>query len=453
MSCAVSLSCIGLVALLGSEAPAQQLESLCPGQSPIRALPQPDVLTKNGTEAALLRCIAQRRTADAQALLMAGASSPWAPAYAAASGNAALMRELLARGADPDARGPVGDVPILTLAVSRGQREVVEVILEAGADPDLAGDGEFSGGAALSAAVRNGEFALARMLLEHGADANRAESYQQKTPLWELVCRHGKLSRRREFVELLLAHGAHLEARDAGALNGWPHAGRTPLACAVAAGDAELARFLLARGADANALIDGGIRILEFAQELGSAELVRLLEEHHATVERTLPSSREVYQALAQNGFEKGREFYMLGARRIHPERRGEPFASFYRRRELVPYLPKDFDGDGTPELALVLQRPGNKPASLVLVVLGHGPRGWRVLQRRDSLEGNPVISAALEEIHAGIGVHVFEARYQCDDEQPVYYELHWDAARGQVVASESAPYLHPLQRDWNCGE
>ena len=58
-----------------------------------------------------------------------------------------------------------------------------------------------------------------------------------------------------------------------------------------------------------------------------------------------------------------------------------------------------------------------------------------------------------LEDVPAGVGVHVFESRYQCDDEQPVYYELRWHAPDAALVASEPGRHLHPLHRNWDCGE
>ena len=410
------------------------------------------MLASDGTGAALLRCIAQLRTAEALELLDAGASSEWAAAYAAATGGVEVLRALLDRGTLPDARGPYGDMPILALAAGRGHRKAAELLLDAGADPDLATDGEFSGGGALSAAVRAGDLEMAQLLLARGANPNREESYHGETPLWELACRHTDVRHHRELVELLIARGADLEARNAGGLDGWKLSGRTPLACAVTEDDLEFARLLLGRGADPNALMDGGVRILERAEEGGSPQLVALLQQHGASVERELPSRGEVYEALVASGFEQAGEFYMLGARRTAPARMRPPFPSFYRGRTLTSHLARDLDGDGTPELAVILQRPGDRPASLILAVLRRGPKTWRMLHRRDSLSGNPVLGAALEAVPAGIGVHVFEARYQCDDEQPVYYELRWDA-RQQRISAPEGHQLHPLARNWDCGE
>lgn len=428
-------------------------EAKCPLIATVPGLPAPNTVARNTREATLLRCLALGRTDEAARLLDAGARSPWALAYAVAAGHAAALRMLLTRGADPDSSGPTGDVPVLAMAAGRGRLEMVRMLLDAGADPNGAGDQEFSGGSALAAAVRAGELAVTAALLDAGADANQAESYRGETPLWQLVCRRKDLSQRRELITLLIARGADVNARDAGALDGWTHSGRTPLGCAVAAGDRDLARYLLEHGADANALVDGGVRILELAREQTDSTLVALLEAHGATTARPLPSAGEVYAALGADGLPRARSFYMLGGPVVHPERMPEPFPSAYRGRTLVPYLTKDFDGDSQPELAVVLQRPGEKPAALVVAVLGRAEGRWRVLQRRDSHEGNPVRSAALEDTPNGVRVHVFEARYQCDDEQPVQYLLRWDPTKAAIIADAPGPHLHPMARQWDCGE
>jgi ankyrin repeat protein len=426
---------------------------LCPGEAQIEGLPPTDAQGRDPSEADLLRCIVQGRDADALSLLRAGAPSGAAPAYAAAAGRADLLRELLAAGSDPNSTGPYGDMPILTLAASRGRLAVVKLLLAAGAAPDQAGDDEFAGGAALSAALRAGHLDIGRALLEAGAAPDRRESYHGETALWQLVCRDADAPERNAAIELLLEHGADPDARDHGGMDGWPSAGRTPLACAVVGGDERLARRLLRVGADPNSLVQGGIRLLELARTKAPDPLVELLESHGASVARPLPSPGEVYAALAEDGLPDATSFYMLGAQRIDPTRRGGAFASTYRDRQLVPWLATDLDGDGRPEWAAIVQRPGQRPAELVLAVLGRAEAGWRVLHRRSSLAGNPVVSAALEQRDGAVGVHVFEARYQCDDERPIQYELAWDAQAGSVKASVDSQHLHPSERRWDCGE
>ena len=107
----------------------------------------------------------------------------------------------------------------------------------------------------------------------------------------------------------------------------------------------------------------------------------------------------------------------------------------------------------GSTSTPLVIPPAAQRPAELVLAVLRRGKDGWRVVHRRDSLDGNPVVSAALEARPRAIGVHVFEARYQCDDEEPIAYELFSRSDGSGVTASVEAAHLHPYERSWDCGE
>jgi ankyrin repeat protein len=81
---------------------------------------------------------------------------------------------------------------------------------------------------------------------------------------------------RPEMVDLLLARGARLDLKSKNAVN------NSPLNAAVAAGRVEIARRLLAKGADANAHQHGGITPLHEAAAAGNAEMVRLLLSYRA---------------------------------------------------------------------------------------------------------------------------------------------------------------------------
>lgn len=173
---------------------------------------------------------------------------------AAALGDLALVRELLARGADARAAEPAahaagvgpqaarrvaareGDevrTP-LTCAVESGELEVVEVLLEAGASP-------YTGGAtsALELAVLLGDAEIVRALLDAGADPNARDSE-----------------------------------------------GDTPLAIAAAAGQLEPIEALLQYGAIASARNDDGDSALAVAAAAGRREAVALLAPHFSFFER-----------------------------------------------------------------------------------------------------------------------------------------------------------------------
>lgn len=93
---------------------------------------------------------------------------------AVAACNVDAVRLLLGRGAAPDARDRHGDTPLIYAACRHSHdlaklRDISQLLLEAGADPNLKGQ---DGMTALRWAVGipSGDFRLVRLLLEHGAD-------------------------------------------------------------------------------------------------------------------------------------------------------------------------------------------------------------------------------------------------------------------------------------------
>jgi len=83
------------------------------------------------------------------------------------------VRLLLARGADPDARGTgwMTGTP-LNAAASARQATVVALLLEAGADPDAVQRG---GWTPLHSAAHNGDARTVELLLSHGADPSAVD--------------------------------------------------------------------------------------------------------------------------------------------------------------------------------------------------------------------------------------------------------------------------------------
>jgi ankyrin repeat protein len=138
-------------------------------------------------------------------------------------------------------RGIAGSPPLLFAALY-GDAEAVALLLERGADPNLAND---SGATALMWAV--GDLRIARRLLDHGADVN-ATSEQGHTPLSIAAGRHGS----GRLVELLLERGAQ------------PRAGGRPAAAliqAASAGNDTVFRKLIEHGADPKAAGAAGLML------------------------------------------------------------------------------------------------------------------------------------------------------------------------------------------------
>lgn len=193
--------------------------------------------------------------------------------------------------------------------------------------------------------------------------------------------------------------------------------------------------------------------------------------------ESPAPSVSEMRSMLAAAGLE-GAEEFEVSEDRFSPDlfekwhwMGASEYASDYDGRDLVTQLWQDLDGDGQREYAVVLREGGEAGAPKVrtypglhfkanpgkgrLAVAVFGPRGtkWYLLHTRLSGEKNHVLTTFLEGVPAGVRVHVFEARYQCDDEKPEAYDLIWDTAADAVRSPFPGEDLHPFERDWNCGE
>lgn len=137
---------------------------------------------------ALLKRPARQSQAAAKTLLM----------QAAAQGQKDQIKELLAKGADPNARGENGGTALM-LAAGRGQAEAILFLLKSGADPNLK---DAFGQTAIFHAVGNGHLTAAEALLANGANVN-STSLKGITPLKIAQSRNQK-----ELVKILQKAGA-----------------------------------------------------------------------------------------------------------------------------------------------------------------------------------------------------------------------------------------------------
>ena len=153
-------------------------------------------------------------------------------------GDAASIRELLARGADPDAADAFGLTP-LCRAARLGRLEVVSALLEAGARVDLPDHiPTREGWTPLMNAVHKNRGAIARALIAAGADVNL------RTAGGMTALSLASADADPTIVEALLEAGA--DPRDG-------PGGSAALTNAVAAGRIETVRALLAK--------DPGLRV------------------------------------------------------------------------------------------------------------------------------------------------------------------------------------------------
>lgn len=162
----------------------------------------------------------------------------------------------------------------LDRAVETGDYELVAFILSAGADPNAQSDEDWEGRAPLVTAVQGGHIEITRELLQRGADpnsrctmVNEDNSHTKRfdsCPVLFVAVAQGNAA----MVKLLVAHGADVKAVDA--------FGRTALFEVRKDGEGTLA-WLLAKGCDPHAADARGRTALHDAALMRRDGIVRAL--------------------------------------------------------------------------------------------------------------------------------------------------------------------------------
>jgi ankyrin repeat protein len=217
------------------------------------------------------------------------------------TGDIERVRELLRQ--DPSLADTLGEhegyylgagAP-LSNAAAVGRMDIVQLLLDHGADPNRGEEQIAPKGKALYSAVYHGHYDIAKLLLERGAFPNPPVE-SSGDALW--VAQEFRPDKRME--ELLLSYGATPTERTGEdwptAMNAW--LGISPLHQAARKGDVEEARKLLDAGADLTARDEHlGSTPLAWAARFGQLEMVKFLLQRGAP--KSVPDDPQWARPLA----------------------------------------------------------------------------------------------------------------------------------------------------------
>ena len=300
------------------------------------------------------------------------------------AGLVAVMRRLIALGADANTRFPWLHHgvrrPVLWGAVCVVRSlPLAKALLEAGADPN--------DGVTLPLAAGGGDIAALELLHAHGADVNHPWATDGAAPLYEILHWAKKL----DGVRWLLARGTMPDPV-------FPANGETPLHVVAASWNVELAEELVSRGADVTRRRADGRTPYAVAELSGNQPVAEWLVAHGAAADM---SDVDRLVAACSRGDRAAAEAMLERRQGLRSEISAEHYGAFYRAAErndiaaLETMLACGFDPDRPDEsigkTALHVAAMEGWP-EVARVLLAHGASVW---VRDREFKAQPLIWAA----------------------------------------------------------
>lgn len=171
--------------------------------------------------------------------------------------------------------GDDNDTTLLSYALFRRQYKIIQLLLEAGADPEL--DSIYFSdppliraiGIQIRTEIENKPLKICQMLIDAGANVNQRNSTGE-TPLW-WASGYDNV----EILKLLLDKGANVNAINSYVV--------TPLMRAAEYEMYDNVQILLSHGACVTLKDEQGQTALDYAQKTGNKEIIELLQNAEAT--------------------------------------------------------------------------------------------------------------------------------------------------------------------------
>ncbi|HUQ34889.1 MAG TPA: ankyrin repeat domain-containing protein [Aestuariivirga sp.] len=171
---------------------------------------------------------------------------------ATALGNTEIVQALIDGGANIEAKGEPADSHPLHLAAQNNESEIAQLLIKHGAKVNSRNSGDKT---PLLIAAGHNHIEVGEILLKNGADPNETFSEYKDSPL-----HFASYAGNAAFVSLLIKHGAAVNAPSL-------RYGETPIFYAASHGNIEALKILVANGADVNVKDEKGATALSVATD------------------------------------------------------------------------------------------------------------------------------------------------------------------------------------------